>query len=239
MNQVNRVGVSLNTASWALLSHVSGIKKNIAKNIVDYRQENGNFIERKQLLKVKGLGAKAYEQMAGFLIIAEGKKPLDGTVIHPESYHIAEEILNNVESNLKEYSDNLSGSREKLKNFNLKNFLEKNDYGNETTKDIYDALMSDRRDPRENFDKPLLKSDILNIKDLQIGMEVEGTVRNVINFGAFVDIGLKNDALLHISEISDAFVSDPSKVLSVGQIIKVKIKEVDTERQRVGLTRKS
>ena len=236
---VNRVGVSLNTASWALLSHVSGIKKNIAKNIVDYRQENGNFIERKQLLKVKGLGAKAYEQMAGFLIIAEGKKPLDGTVIHPESYHIAEEILNNVESNLKEYSDNLSGSREKLKNFNLKNFLEKNDYGNETTKDIYDALMSDRRDPRENFDKPLLKSDILNIKDLQIGMEVEGTVRNVINFGAFVDIGLKNDALLHISEISDAFVSDPSKVLSVGQIIKVKIKEVDTERQRVGLTRKS
>ena len=236
---VNRVGVSLNTASWALLSHVSGIKKNIAKNIVDYRQENGNFIERKQLLKVKGLGAKAYEQMAGFLIIAEGKKPLDGTVIHPESYHIAEEILNNVESNLKEYSDNLSGSREKLKNFNLKNFLEKSDYGNETTKDIYDALMSDRRDPRENFDKPLLKSDILNIKDLQIGMEVEGTVRNVINFGAFVDIGLKNDALLHISEISDAFVSDPSKVLSVGQIIKVKIKEVDTERQRVGLTRKS
>ena len=236
---VNRVGVSLNTASWALLSHVSGIKKNIAKNIVDYRQENGNFIERKQLLKVKGLGAKAYEQMAGFLIIAEGKKPLDGTVIHPESYHIAEEILNNVESNLKEYSDNLSVSREKLKSFNLKNFLEKNDYGNETTKDIYDALMSDRRDPRENFDKPLLKSDILNIKDLQIGMEVEGTVRNVINFGAFVDIGLKNDALLHISEISDAFVSDPSKVLSVGQIIKVKIKEVDTERQRVGLTRKS
>ena len=236
---VNRVGVSLNTASWALLSHVSGIKKNIAKNIVDYRQENGNFIERKQLLKVKGLGAKAYEQMAGFLIIAEGKKPLDGTVIHPESYHIAEEILNNVVSNLKEYSDNLSVSREKLKSFNLKNFLEKNDYGNETTKDIYDALMSDRRDPRENFDKPLLKSDILNIKDLQIGMEVEGTVRNVINFGAFVDIGLKNDALLHISEISDAFVSDPSKVLSVGQIIKVKIKEVDTERQRVGLTRKS
>lgn len=235
---VNRVGVSLNSASWALLSHVSGIKKNIAKNVVDYRKENGDFKNRKELLKVKGLGAKAYEQMAGFLVIPEGTHALDATIIHPESYHIAESILVGAGSSIKEYAEDRQESRGKLRDFSLDKFIGENGFGRETVKDIYDALLRDRRDPRENFDKPLLKSDILKIEDLKPGMEIEGTVRNVVAFGAFIDIGLKNDALLHISEISDKFVSDPTTVLSVGQIIKVKIKDIDSVRQRVGLTRK-
>lgn len=235
---VNNVGVSLNTASWALLSHVSGIKKNIAKNIVDFRKENGDFTSRKELLKVKGLGAKAFEQMAGFLVISDGKNPLDGTIIHPESYKIAEEILEKVGSSLKEYEKNISESREKLKAFNPENFVKENSYGLETVKDILSALVRDRRDPRDSFDKPLLKSDVLKIEDLKEGMEIEGTVRNVVAFGAFVDIGLKNDALLHISDISNSFVKDPTTVLSVGEIVKVKIKNIDIDRQRVGLTRK-
>lgn len=236
---VNNVGINVNTASWALLEHVSGIKKNMAKNIVEYRKEFGNFENRKQLLKVKGVGKKAYEQMAGFLIIENGKNILDSTIIHPESYKIAEEILENNNISLKEYRETLDESREKLKAFNIENFAKEKEYGNETVKDIYDALIKDRRDPRDEIARPLLKSDILKIDNLKAGMELEGTVRNVVKFGAFVDIGLKNDALLHISEISDKFISDPSKVLSVGQIIKVKVKDIDMSRQRVGLTRKT
>lgn len=235
---VNSVGVNVNTASWALLSYVSGIKKSVAKSIVDYRKENGNFKNRKELLKVKGLGAKAYEQMAGFLIILDGENTLDNTIIHPESYGIAEEILSAVNFSLKEYKEDLSKAKDILSGFDYGNFALKNNYGYETVKDIYEALVKERRDPRENIPKPLLKSDILNIDNLQPGMELEGTVRNVIKFGAFIDIGLKNDALLHISEISDKFIDDPSKVLSVGQIIKVKIKDIDRERERVGLTKK-
>ena len=235
---VNNVGVNVNTASWALLSYVSGIKKSVAKNIVDYRKENGNFKNRKELLKVKGLGAKAYEQMAGFLIILDGENTLDNTIIHPESYKIAEEILSSVNLSLKEYGKNLVKAKEILNGFDYKNFALKNNYGYETVKDIYEALVKERRDPRDSIQKPLLKSDILNIDNLQPGMELEGTVRNVIKFGAFIDIGLKNDALLHISEISDKFIDDPSKVLSVGQIIKVKIKDIDRARERVGLTKK-
>ena len=235
---VNSVGVNVNTASWALLSYVSGVKKNVAKNIVDYRKENGNFKNRKQLLKVKGLGAKAYEQMAGFLVIMDGENPLDNTIIHPESYSIAEKILKDIGVSLKEYGEELAKIKDLLKDFNYKSFAETNSFGYETVKDIYEALIKERRDPRDSIQKPLLKSDILNIDNLKPGMELEGTVRNVIKFGAFIDIGLKNDALLHISEISDKFIDDPSKVLSVGQIIKVKIKDIDRERQRVGLTKK-
>ena len=235
---VNSVGANLNTASWALLSHISGIKKNIAKNIVDYRKENGNFKNRKELLKVKGIGAKAYEQMAGFLVIVDGENVLDNTIIHPESYHIAKELLQKAGLSVEEYGKDLNAAREKLKDFNYSNFAKENGYGEETVKDIYEALIRDRRDPRDNFEKPLLKSDILNIENLQPGMEIEGTVRNVVKFGAFIDIGLKNDALLHISEISDKFIDDPSKVLSVGQIVKVRIKDIDKERERVGLTKK-
>lgn len=235
---VNNIGVNLNTASWALLSYISGVKKTVAKNIVDYRKENGNFKNRKQLLKVKGLGAKAYEQMAGFLVIPKGENTLDNTIIHPESYKIAEEILISTGYSLDKYSKDLNGAKEALKAFNSEKFATENSFGTETVKDIYEALIKERRDPRDDLPTPLLKSDILNIDNLQPGMELEGTVRNVIKFGAFIDIGLKNDALLHISEISDKFIDDPSKVLSVGQIIKVKIKDIDKVRERVGLTKK-
>lgn len=235
---VNNVGANLNTASWALLSHISGIKKNVAKNIVDHRKENGNFKDRKELLKVKGLGAKAYEQMAGFLVIPDGNTVFDNTIIHPESYHIAKEILDKINFSLKDYGTNLKEAREKLQNFDYTKFASENNYGIETVKDIYQALIRDRRDPRDSFEKPMLKSDILDIDNLEIGMELQGTVRNVVKFGAFIDIGLHNDALIHISEISEKFIDDPSKVLSVGQIIKVKIKEIDKTRERVGLTRK-
>jgi uncharacterized protein len=237
-NVVNNVGVNLNTASWALLAHVSGVKKNTAKNIVDYRKENGKFKDRKELLKVKGIGAKAYEQMAGFLIIQNGGNPLDNTIIHPESYHIAIEILEENGFAPEDLKENLSKVREKLNTFNWTDFAKQKGYGVETVKDIYEALLKERRDPRDDLDKPLLKSDILNIDNLSPGMELEGTVRNVVKFGAFIDIGLKNDALLHISEISDRRIEDPSKVLSVGQIIRVKVKEIDKERERVALTKK-
>ncbi|MGL5544374.1 MAG: Tex family protein [Cetobacterium sp.] len=235
---VNSVGINVNTASWALLSYVSGVKKSVAKSIVDFRRENGNFKNRKQLLKVKGLGAKAYEQMAGFLVILEGENPLDNTIIHPESYKIAEQILKCVQLSLDEYENDLRKAKETLLGFDYTKFAKENEYGYETVKDIFDALIKERRDPRDSIQKPILKSDILNIDNLQPGMELEGTVRNVIKFGAFIDIGLKNDALLHISEISDKFIDDPSKVLAVGQIIKVKIKDIDRERERVGLTKK-
>ena len=176
--------------------------------------------------------------MAGFLVIVDGENVLDNTIIHPESYHIAEELLKEAGLTVEEYGQDLNTAREKLKGFNHSKFAKEHDYGVETVKDIYEALIRDRRDPRDSFEKPLLKSDILNIENLQPGMEIEGTVRNVVRFGAFVDIGLKNDALLHISEISNKFIDDPSKVLSVGQIIKVRIKDIDKERERVALTKK-
>ena len=235
---VNNVGVNINTASWALLSFVSGIKKNVAKNLVDYRHENGDFKDRKQLKKVKGLGDKAFEQMAGFVVVPDSENPLDNTIIHPESYHIAETILKEAGCKVFDLKENLDEVRQKLKTVNLEKIIKENDFGPQTAKDVYEALLKDRRDPRDEFEKPLLRSDILNMDDLKEGMVLEGTVRNVAKFGVFVDIGLKNDALIHISQISDKFVSDPTKVLSVGQIIKVKILSLDRERGRVGLTRK-
>lgn len=235
---VNTVGVNINTASWALLSFVSGIKKNVAKNLVDYRQENGDFKDRKHLKKVKGLGDKAFEQMAGFVVVPDSKNPLDNTIIHPESYHIAQKLLEVAGCKVKDMNEDREIVRQKLALINLESFIKENEYGTETTKDVYNALLKDRRDPRDDFEKPLLRSDILNMNDLQEGMVLEGTVRNVAKFGAFVDIGLKNDALIHVSEIADRFVSDPTKVLSVGQIIKVKILSLDKERGRVGLTKK-
>lgn len=235
---VNNVGVNINTASWALLSFVSGIKKNVAKNLVDYRHENGDFKDRKELKKVKGLGTKAFEQMAGFIVVPNSKNPLDNTIIHPESYHIAETILKEANCKVDDLKSDLDEVRQKLKTVNLDKIIKENDFGPQTAKDVYEALLKDRRDPRDEFEKPLLRSDILNMDDLQEGMVLEGTVRNVAKFGAFVDIGLKGDALLHISEISDKFVKDATKELSVGQIIKVKILSLDKERGRVGLTRK-
>ena len=235
---VNNVGVNINTASWALLSFVSGIKKNVAKNLVDYRHENGDFKDRKQLKKVKGLGDKAFEQMAGFVVVPDSENPLDNTIIHPESYHVAEIILKEAGCKVEDLKNDLDVVRQKLQKIDLEKIIKENDFGRETAKDVYEALLKDRRDPRDEFEKPLLRSDILNMNDLTEGMILEGTVRNVAKFGAFVDIGLKNDALIHISEIAEKFVSDPTKELSVGQIIKVKILSLDKERGRVGLTRK-
>ena len=235
---VNNVGVNINTASWALLSFVSGIKKNVAKNLVDYRHENGDFKDRKQLKKVKGLGDKAFEQMAGFVVVPDSENPLDNTIIHPESYHIAEIILKEAGCKVEDLKNDLDLVRQKLQKIDLEKIIKENDFGRETAKDVYEALLKDRRDPRDEFEKPLLRSDILNMDDLTEGMVLEGTVRNVAKFGAFVDIGLKNDALIHISEIAEKFVSDATKELSVGQIIKVKILSLDKERGRVGLTRK-
>ena len=235
---VNNVGVNINTASWALLSFVSGIKKNVAKNLVDYRHENGDFKDRKQLKKVKGLGDKAFEQMAGFVVVPDSENPLDNTIIHPESYHIAEIILKEAGCKVEDLKNDLDVVRQKLQKIDLEKIIKENDFGRETAKDVYEALLKDRRDPRDEFEKPLLRSDILNMDDLTEGMVLEGTVRNVAKFGAFVDIGLKNDALIHISEIAEKFVSDATKELSVGQIIKVKILSLDKERGRVGLTRK-
>lgn len=233
---VNNVGVNANTASWALLSYVSGIKKNIAKNIVDHRQENGNFKNRKQLLKVKGLGEKAYTLAAGFIVVPDGENPLDNTIIHPESYDIAKKMLAETNLSLEDLNDR-SKISEKLKNLNVEEFAEKNGFGKETTIDIFNALCKERRDPRDSIPTPILKSDILKIEDLKEGMELEGTVRNVTNFGAFIDIGLKNDALLHISEFPTR-INDLLSILSVGDIIKVKIKGVELERGRVSLTKK-
>ena len=235
---VNRVGVNINTASAALLGYVSGIKKNIAKNIVDYRKENGDFKNRKEVLKVKGLGAKAFEQLAGFIVIPDSDNPLDNTIIHPESYYIAEEILKKCNSSVIELKEDLKSVREKLNGADLKEIIEKTGL-DKTVKDVYEALIKDRRDPRDDFDKPLLREDVLSIEDLKVGMELEGTVRNVTQFGAFVDIGLKNDAMIHLSQISDEYITDPTKVLSIGQIIKVRVLDIDIPRQRVGLTRKN
>ena len=235
---VNRVGVNINTASAALLGYVSGIKKNIAKNIVDYRKENGDFKNRKEVLKVKGLGAKAFEQLAGFIVIPDSDNPLDNTIIHPESYYIAEEILKKCNSSVIELKEDLKSVRKKLNGADLKEIIEKTGL-DKTVKDVYEALIKDRRDPRDDFDKPLLREDVLSIEDLKVGMELEGTVRTVTKFGAFVDIGLKNDAMIHLSQISDEYITDPTKVLSIGQIIKVRVLDIDIPRQRVGLTRKN
>ena len=235
---VNNVGVNINTASWALLSYVSGIKKNVAKNLVDYRHENGDFKKRAELKKVKGLGDKAFEQMAGFIVIPDSENPLDNTIIHPESYKVAEKILGEAGCKLKDMKADIKTTQEKLSKLDIKKIIKENEFGEETAKDIYNALLKGRRDPREEFEKPLLRSDILNMNDLADGMILEGTVRNVAKFGVFVDIGLKNDALIHVSELSNKFISDPTKVLSVGEIIKVKILSIDKNRGRVALTRK-
>lgn len=237
---VNRVGVNLNSASFSILSYVSGVKKNIAKNIVEYRKEHGDFKSREELKNVKGLGAKAFEQMAGFVVIPDSINPLDNTIIHPESYPLAEKILELVESNPSEFRTNYVEIRQKLNNLGLKKVLKamEDTYGKDTIKDVYEALLKDRRDPRENYPMPILKSDILTMEDLKEGMILEGTVRNATKFGVFVDIGLKNDAMIHISELSEKFVKDPTQVLTVGQIIKVRVLSVEKVRHRVTLSRK-
>ena len=239
-DSVNKVGVDVNTATPSLLSYVSGVNKTIAKNIVKYRDENGKLKERKELLKVPKLGKVAYEQCAGFLRIIDGKNPLETTAVHPESYKQTELLLNEVgftKEDLKN-KEKLDELKTKLKIIDIKKTAKELEIGEMTLSDIIEELCKPGRDPREDMPKPILRSDVLKLEDLKEGMVLTGTVRNVIDFGAFVDIGVKHDGLVHISEISDKYIKDPSEVVSVGDIVKVKVIKIDKERQKVGLSMK-
>lgn len=234
---VNKVGVDVNTASASLLEYVSGITKAIAKNIVAYREENGRFTNRKQLLKVAKLGPKAFEQCAGFMRISEGDNPLDGTSVHPESYEAATKLLDKVGLNIQDIKGGVTGLnllvRDKAK------MAEELGVGEETLLDIMKELEKPGRDPRDEMPKPILRTDVLEMKDLTPGMILKGTVRNVIDFGAFVDIGVHQDGLVHISQLTDKkFVKHPLEVVSVGDIVEVKVMSVDLQKNRIQLTMK-
>ncbi|MBN6187696.1 RNA-binding transcriptional accessory protein [Aneurinibacillus sp. BA2021] len=231
---VNYVGVDANTASPSLLQYVSGVSKQVAKNIVAYREELGRYTSRTQLKKVPRLGAKTYEQCIGFLRISEGENPLDNTPIHPESYASVASLLKEIGIRPQEISS--EAAREKLAQVNVKEMAQTLHIGEPTLHDIVASLLRPGRDPREELHQPLLKKDVLDIKDLAKGMELEGTVRNVVDFGAFVDIGLKNDGLVHISQISRKFIKHPLDVVSVGEIVTVWVKDIDVQKGRVGLT---
>lgn len=218
---VNSVGVDINTASVALLGYVSGITKTTAKNILEYKRENGPFSSRKEVKKVKGIGPKAFTQCAGFLRIPESKEVLDHTAVHPESYDIAVKLLDR-----------------DLDKIDYQKTAEELEVGIPTLQDIVAELKKPGRDPRDEMPKPILRSDVLSIEDLEVGMELQGTVRNVVAFGAFVDIGIKNDGLVHISQLSDRFIKDPKEVVKVSDIVKVKIIDIDVERGKVGLSMK-
>ncbi len=237
---VNSVGVDVNTATPSLLSYVSGINGTIAKNIVKYRDEHGELKERKELLKVSKLGPTAYKQCAGFIRIFGGKNPLEVTAVHPESYEVAQKLLTklgySVENILEK--ETLSELKERLKTVNIKKMSEELNVGELTLKDIIEEISKPGRDPRETMPKPILRSDVLKFDDLTEGMTLTGTVRNVIDFGAFVDIGVKYDGLVHISEMSDRFIKNPSEVVSVGDIIKVKVINIDKEKHKVSLSMK-
>ncbi len=231
---VNQVGVNVNTASKALLMYVSGLNKSAAQNIVDYRTKIGGFKTREQIIKVPKLGAKTYQQAIGFLRIPEGDEALDQTAVHPESYEAAKRIMA-----LYSIKADMFGKEEVktiVADINRKELAQKLGIDAYTLDDILDAFVAPLRDPRDNFSQPLLKSNVLKIEDLVVGMELEGTVRNVIDFGAFVDIGLKNDGLVHISKISKSYIKHPKDVLSVGDIVTVYILNVDLQKGKVGLT---
>ncbi|WP_102029377.1 Tex family protein [Salirhabdus sp. Marseille-P4669] len=231
---VNQVGVNVNTASSSLLQYVSGLNKTVANNIVKFRDENGKIVDRKQLKKVPRLGAKTYEQAIGFLRIMDGKEPLDGTPIHPESYPKAKELL----MKLGLSTDDLGKEQliNGLQNIHLEEMATELELGIPTLKDIIESLEKPNRDPRDDIAKPLLKKDVLSMEDLEKGMELQGTVRNVVDFGAFVDIGVKQDGLVHISKMSNQFVKHPLSVVSVGDIVTVWVDDVDVKRERIALT---
>lgn len=236
---VNSVGVDVNTASPSLLSYVAGINAPIAKNIVLYREENGAFTDRKQLKKVSKLGEKAFTQCAGFLRIRDGKNVLDNTAVHPESYKLAQEILNKcgyTEDDVK--NGNIGDLPQKVKNINLKEIAEAHGVGLPTAQDIVSELTKPGRDPRDELPAPILHSDVMSIENLKPGMILEGTVRNICDFGAFVDIGVHQDGLVHISQICDKYIKHPMDVLSVGDIVKVKILDIDTKKNRISLSMK-
>ena len=234
---VNKVGVDLNTASASLLEYISGISKAIAKNIVTYREENGKFVSRSQLLKVAKLGPKAYEQCAGFMRILEGKNPLDATGVHPESYDATKKLLDKLGYTMEDVKERkLDGISKKIADY--KQLAEELGIGEITLQDIVKELEKPARDPREDMPKPILRSDVLEMKDLTPGMVLKGTVRNVIDFGAFVDIGVHQDGLVHISEICDRYISHPLEAVSVGDVVDVQVLSVDLKKQRIQLTMK-
>ncbi len=235
---VNRVGVDLNTASASLLEYISGISKPIAKNIVVYREENGKFTSRSQLLKVAKLGPKAFEQSAGFMRIQDGKNPLDATGVHPESYKATEALLARLGYTLEDVaSRKVVGISKKISDYGK--LAEELGVGELTLQDIVKELEKPARDPREDMPKPILRSDVLELKDLTPGMILKGTVRNVIDFGAFVDIGVHQDGLVHISEICDHFIKHPLEAVSVGDIVEVKVLSVDIKKERIQLSMKT
>ena len=239
-DSVNKVGVDVNTATPSLLSYVSGINNTIAKNIVKYRDENGKLKERKELLKVPKLGKVAYEQCAGFLRIIDGKNPLEITAVHPESYEATEKLLKSLgfdKEDLRE-KEKTEELRQKLKTVDIAKTAKELEIGEMTLADIIAELSKPGRDPREDMPKPILRQDVLKLEDLKEGMILTGTVRNVIDFGAFVDIGVKYDGLVHISEMSDKYIRNPSDLVSVGDIVKVKVIKIDMDRKKVALSMK-
>ena len=236
---VNKVGVNLNTATPSLLKYISGISKTIAGNIVAYREEKGKFKSRKELLKVSKLGPAAFTQCSGFLRIPGGTNPLDNTSVHPESYEVAEKILEKMGYDLKSFANiDRSELTSKLSALNVNDVSKELNVGVPTVTDIIKELQKPGRDPREDMPKPILRSDVLKIDDLKEGMVLKGTVRNVIDFGAFVDIGIKNDGLVHISEMSENYVKNPMDVVSVGDIVNVRVIKIDLEKGKVGLSMK-
>ena len=235
---VNSVGVDVNTASYSLLSYVSGINTTAAKNIVKFREENGEFKSRAQILKVPKIGEKAYTQCAGFLRIHDGKQVLDSTGVHPESYAIAEDLLKRFGFELSDVGGNLTLLRFKATQYGIAKLARELGCGEPTLEDIISELEKPGRDIRDDAPAPVLSSDVLDINDLQVGMQLKGTVRNVVDFGCFVDIGVHHDGLLHISEMSDKYVKRPSDLFKTGDVIEVKIKDVDTKKCRISLTRK-
>jgi len=239
-DSVNSVGVDVNTATPSLLTYVSGLNNSISKNIVKYRDENGKFKNRKELLKVAKLGKSAYEQCAGFIRIYDGDNPLEVTAVHPESYEIAENLLKEIGCKKQDLRDKegLKTIKEKLANINIKETSKKLNTSEITLKDIIEELSKPGRDPREDMPKQILRSDVLKFEDLKEGIVLNGTVRNVIDFGAFVDIGVKHDGLVHISEMSNNYVKNPSEIVSVGDIVKVKVIGIDNEKQKVKLSMK-
>ena len=234
---VNGVGVELNTASSALLQYVAGLSRATADGIVKMRNEQGKLTNRKQLLKVPRLGPKAYEQCAGFIRIADGDNPLDNTPVHPESYQAAEALLQRLGYDKNDLrTEKLAEVRNALQQVSIKDMAKELEIGEPTLKDIIAALQKPGRDPREELEPPLLRSDVLSMEDLKPGMELKGTVRNVVDFGAFVDIGVKQDGLIHISQFGTKFIKHPMEVVSVGDIITVRVLEVDLRRGRIALT---
>ena len=235
---VNAVGVDLNTASVPLLSRVAGVNAGIAKNILTYREENGAFSDRKQLLKVPKLGKKAYEQCAGFLRIPEAKNLLDNTGVHPESYKACELLLQECGYDKKATASDLIDIRNRAEQIGVAVLAEKIGVGEPTLNDILNELIKPGRDPRDELPKPLLRSDVLEINDLKPGMELKGTVRNAVDFGVFVDIGVHEDGLVHISQICNKYIKHPLEVVNVGDVVTVWVLEVDCKRKRISLTMK-